>query len=324
MKKSRFVVFLLLFILPACSGGEDHSLHDDSDQTLNISGIQQRDTVFLTFNIPQKTIRASRTGKLERLVETPEMTKNSLLVQFDNYDAFVEISGEKEALKEELNDRLNQLPASLRSIEKKWRDFAEKLTPDRTMPDFPAYEYKEEAAFMDGTPIRDQYRSIHKKELALQNYFQLSTEDGFIIQAFAHTDDQVKKNSPLLLYHPRKITVTAEAAFPITKKISQQIKSDLLLRIPVERAVKQRTSPQKVTYSLTLNQRLDPRICPAYVIINHEENAFRVPEDFVGKQNQVTLEGSKEQLTAYRKNGSYYVYSKQPSLTIRKNGSRRI
>ena len=318
MKNSRFAVFFLLFILLSCSGEGDKNLHDNSGKSLTLTGTQQRDTVFLKFSIPEKTVFAARTGKLERLVENPEFKKNSLLVQFDNYDAFVELSGEKEALKEDLTNQLNNLPNSLQTVEKKWRDFANKLTPDRPMPDFPALEYKEEAGFMEEAKIQDKYNAIHKKELALQNYFQLSSEDGFIIKAFAHTDDNVKKSKALILYHPKKVSVTAEAAFPLTPAITKQIKSDLSLRIPVDQIRKNKASSQKITYTLTLNQRLDPKICPKYIIVNQEQNAFRVPKEFVGSQNMVQIQGGKEQLKAYQKNGSYYVYSKESALKVQR------
>lgn len=319
MKVIRFVVFLaLLFLQFSCSGENDSDLNDTSDKTITLFGKQQRDTVFLTFSIPRKTIRAQRTGKLERLVENPEFKRNNLLVQFDDYDAFVELSGEKEELKEDVTAQLDNLPKSLQPIEKKWRDFASKLTPDKLMPDLPAFEYKEEADLMTEAGIKEKFLSIHKKELAVQNYFQLSPEDGFIIQTFAQTDDYVKKNKTLIVYHPKKIKVTAEAAFPISKSIARQIKTDLSVRIPVDKIQRIRTTPTKITYSLVLNQKLDPKICPKYVIVNQDQNVFHVPKEYIGKDKKVMVSGEKEPRQAYFENGEYYIYSEKSALKIQK------
>lgn len=320
MKGFRVVVFLpILFVQFSCSSENDDNSTNSSDQIITLSGKQQRDTVFLSFIIPEKIIRAQRTGKLERLVENPEFKKNSLLVQFDNYDAFVGLSGEKEALKEDLTNQLDNLPKSLQPIEKKWRDFASKLTPDKMTPPFPSLEYKEEAGFIEEAKIPEKYQSIQKKEAAVQNYFQLSPEDGFIIKAYAHTDEYVTKNKPLISYHPKKIKVTAEAAFPLTKSIAKQIKTNLSVRIPVDEIKTIRKSPQEITYSITLNQKLDRKVCPKYVIINQDQNVFRVPKEFVGKGKKVIVSGEKKPLEAYYKNGEYFIYSEKSTLKIQKN-----
>lgn len=319
MKVCRFLVFLPILFVLSCSGESDKNPNDSSSKTLTISGKQQRDTVFLNFIIPEKTILAKRTGKLERLVESPEFKKNNLLVQFDNYDAFVELSGEKEALKEDLTNQLNNhLPESLKPVEKKWRDFAGKLTPDKIMPAFPALEYKEEAGFIEEAMIREKYAEIQRKEAAVQNYFQLSPEDGFIIKTYAHTDDYVKKNKPLISYHPKKIRVSATAAFPLSKSIARQIKNDFLMRIPVDQIKVTSKSTTGIRYSLTLNQKLDPKICPKHVIVNQDKNVFRVPKDFVGKDKKVIVSGEKEKAQAYYKSGRYVIYSEKPALTIEK------
>ncbi|WP_430406190.1 hypothetical protein [Fluviicola sp.] len=319
MKLIRFVVFLpILFVLFSCSGEDEQNLNDNSNNIIQLTGKQQRDTVFLHFNIPKKTIRAQRTGKLERLVENPEFKKNSLLIQFDDYDAFVELSGEKEALKEDLTNVIDNLPKSLNPVEKKWRDFATKLVPDRIMPSFPTMEYKEEAGFIEEAKIEEKYRAIQKKELTIQNYFQLSKEDGFITKVYAHSDDYVKKNSPLITYHPKKIRVIAEASFPLTRPIIAQIKTDLLVRLPVDRVIRTKLSPTKITYSLTLNQKLDPKICPKYVIVNQKQNVFHIPKDFVGKDKKVKVVGEEMPYQAYSKNGDYLIYSDASSLKVQR------
>ncbi len=319
MKIIPFVVFLsLLSIQASCSDAPEKNVNDASQKTITLSGKQQRDTVFLTFSIPEKTIRAKRTGKLERLVERPEFKKNSLLVQFDDYDAFVELSGEKEALKEDLTNVINTFSPSLKPIEKKWRDFANKLTPDKITPAFPTLEYKEEAGVIEEAKIGEKYLAIQKKEAAVQNYFQLSPEDGFMITANAHTDEYVKKGETLISYHPKKVKVRAEAIFPLTQSILKQIKSNLSIRIPVDAIKIIRTSAGRVTYSLTLNQRLDPKICPKYLIINQDQNAFRVPKEFVRKNKKAAVVGEKDLQPVYYQNGNYVIYSEKSSLTIQK------
>lgn len=315
----RFVVFLsLLFALFSCSDANENKLPDNSDQIITLSGKQQRDTVFLKFIIPKKTIRAQRTGKLERLVENPEFEKNSLLVQFDNYDAFVGLSGEKEALKEDLTNQINQFPKSLNPVEKKWRDFASKLTPDKIMPDFPVLEFKEEAELIEESKIEEKYDAIQKKELALQTYFQLSPEDGFITQVHAHTDDYVKKGKTLITYHPKKIRVLAEASFPLTKAIQKQIKTDLLVRIPVDKVVAVKKKTTTITYSLTLKQNVESSFCQKYVIINQDQHVFRVPKDFVGKDQKVHTVGETPPYQGYFVNGEWLIYSPKTSLKIQK------
>lgn len=321
MKIVRYAVFLqILFTLFSCSSGDEKETEPTLPQSITLNGKQQRDTVFLHFDIPEKTIRAQRSGKLERLVEDPAFRKDNLLVQFDDYDAFVELSGEKEALKEDLTNHMNNIPPNLKPVEKKWRDFSGKLTPDKMMPALPVFEYKEEAAFLEDIRIREKYDALHQKELAIQNYFQLSSEDGFITKAHAHTDQYVKKNQPLLSYHPKQIKVTAEALFPFSKSIRKQITTDLLVRLPVEKAKTLHTSSSKTVYLLTLNQKLDPQICPKYVIINQDRNAFRVPKDFVGKDKKVRIltENGIVKQAVYRKNSEYVVYSKENPIRVQR------
>lgn len=319
MKIIRFVVFLpILFVLFSCSGEDEKNSDDNSNNIIQLTGKQQRDTVFLHFSIPEKVIRAQRTGKLERLVENPEFKKNSLLIQFDDYDAFVELSGEKEALKEDLTNQIDNLPKSMSPVEKKWRDFANKLVPDRMVPPFPAIEFKEEAGFIEEAKIEEKYKAIQKKELAVQNYFQLSKQDGFITKVYAHTDEYVKKNAPLIAYHPKKIKVTAEASFPLSRRIIAQIRTDLLVRLPVDRVTRTKLYPTKIIYVLTLNQKLDPKICPKYVIVNQEQNVFHVPTDFVGKDKKVKVVGEEMPYQAYSKNGAYLIYSDASSLKVQR------
>ncbi|MNK01967.1 hypothetical protein D3C87_197830 [compost metagenome] len=321
MEIARYAVFLqILFILFSCSSEDGDKTGPALPQSITLNGKQQRDTVFLYFDIPEKTIRAQRSGKLERLVEDPAFKKNNLLVQFDDYDAFVELSGEKEALKEDLVNYLSNLPKNLQPVEKKWRDFSNKLTPDKLIPAFPPVEFKEEAAFLDELRIREKYEAIHKKELGIQNYFQLGTEDGFITKAHAHTDEYVKKNKPLLSYHPKKIKVTAEASFPFSKSIRKQITTDLLVRMPVEQAKPIQTSSSKDVYQLTLNQKLDPQICPEYVIINQDQHVFRIPKEFVGKDQKAAIlkENGIVKQMVYYKNGEYFVYSKKKSIRVQR------
>lgn len=319
MKAIRFVVFLpILFVLFSCSDEDEKNIQNNSEDIITLTGKHQRDTVFLSFTIPKKTIRAKRSGKLERLVESPEFKKNSLLVQFDNYDAFVELSGEKEEFKEDLINQIDNLPKSLNPVEKKWRDFANKLTPDRMMPAFPTIEYKEEAGLIKEAKIEEKYKAIQKKELSVQNYFQLSSEDGFIMKVHAHTDDYVKKGKSLITYHPKKIKVTAEASFPLSKSIVKQIRTDLLVRVPVEKVTRIHSSPTKMSYLLTLNQKLDPKICPKYVIVKQDLNVFHVPKEFIGKDKKVTVVGDSTLYEAYLENGEYFIYSNSPSLKVQR------
>ena len=321
MKVFQFLVFLPILFVLSCSDESDKNLNNSSGQLLTLSGKQQRDTVFLNFMIPEKTIFAKRTGKLERLVENPEFKKNNLLVKFDNYVAFVELSGEKEALKEDLTNQLNNnLPQSLKPVEKKWRDFAAKLTPDKIMPAFPALEYKEEAGFIEEAMIRKKYDEIQKKEAAVQNYFQLGPEDGFILKTYAHTDDYVKKNKPLISYHPKKIKVKVESSFPLTRQIRKQITTNLFVRIPIDQARLLKSSENEALYQLTLNQKLDKRICPEYLLINLDKNAFNIPEDYIGKDGKVIVlsESGPVKEKVYSKNGKNRIFSKSNSLKIQK------
>jgi hypothetical protein len=321
MRFSQFVVFLtLLTSLLACStDGENDSAKDESN-TITLSGHQQRDTVFLNFDIPERTILAKRTGKLERLVESPEIKKNSLLIQFDDYDAFIELSGEKESLKEEITNTFNNVPKSLKLIEKKWRDFANKLTPDKLTPSLPEIEYKEEAGLIEETHIQEMYQSIQKKELSITNYFQLSPEDGFITNVYAHSDDNVKKNNLLISYHPKKVTVTAKASFVLSKSIQKQLAANLQIRVPVEKEVILAKTDNQITYQLTLKQKVNVKNFPKYFIVNHDDNVFSIPKEFVDSSKSVLLISEKgtTKRKVIEKNGTYFIYDSSITITLQK------
>jgi len=86
----------------------------------------------------------------------------------------------------------------------------------------------------------------------------------------------------------------------------------------VDQVIRTKLYPTKITYSLTLNQKLDPKICPKYVIVNQEQNVFHVPKDFVGKDKKVKVVGEKMPYLAYSKNGDYLIYSDAFSLKIQR------
>lgn len=321
MKFCRYVVFLsILLNLPACSTEDENNSNKNTSTTLTLSGNQQRDTVFLNFDIPERIISAQRTGKLERLVENPEFKKNSLLVQFDDYDAFVEISGEKETLKDEITNAFNNAPKSLQAIEKKWRDFAKKMSPDKLIPPFPSFEYKEEAEFIDKTQIQEIYQTILKKELSINNYFQMSKEDGFITKVYAHTDDNVKKNTPLIAYHPKKAKVTAKANFVLTKSIQQKIETNFAVRTPVLGEHVLKREDHQITYGITLSEKVTLKNLPKYFIINLDENLFTIPKEFLGANNSVLLvsnQGTTKRKVTF-KNGAYVLSESENSITIKR------
>lgn len=320
MKILRLVVFLPLLstVITSCSTENEKDAPDQLPETITLTGTQFRDTVLLHFDFTPKTIRAKRTGKLERLIETPAFKKNDLLVQFDDYDSFVELSGEKESLKEELLGTVNNFPKTLEPVEKKWRDFANKLRPDKMLPVFPEIQYKEEAGVLEEINLVSKYNSLLKKEVEIGDYFQLSSENGFIMERFAQSDDYVKKNQSLISYHPEKLKVTASAAFPLTKKIQNQIHTDFMVRIPVDTQQVVKRNAHQITYLLKLNQPISAKILPQHIIVNRDQYVFRVPKNYVGKDSKATITTSKgtEKRSTYLQNGEYLLYHTETSLQI--------
>lgn len=322
MKIIRFVVFLSILstFTTSCSTENEKDTPDDLPETITLTGTQQRDTVLLKFDFAQKTIRARRTGKLERLIETPEFRKNDLLVQFDDYDSFVELSGEKESLKEELLGKVDNFSKALQPVEKKWRDFANKLSPDKMLPTFPEVQYKEEAGILEEINLVDKYNALLKKEAEIGNYFQLSKENGFIMERFAKSDDYVTKNQALISYHPANLKVTASAAFPLTKNIQKQIHTDFIVRIPIDTQQVVKRNAHQITYLLKLNQPITARILPGHIIVNRDQNVFRIPKNYVGKDskaNVITSKGTEKRITHLR-NGEYLLYHTETSVKIQK------
>lgn len=322
MKILRFVVFLslLLTITVSCSTENEKETPDYLPETITLTGTQQRDTVLLKFDFTPKTIRAKRTGKLERLIETPEFKKNDLLVQFDDYDSFVELSGEKESLKEELLGKIDQFPKALQPIEKKWRDFANKLSPDKMLPSFPEVQYKEEAGMLEEINLVNKYNSLLNKETEIRNYFQLGSENGFIMERFAKSDDYVVKNKVLISYHPEMLKVTASAAFPLTKNIQKQIRTDFEVRIPIDTQQVIKRNAHQITYLLKLNQPISARILPKHIIVNRDQHLFRIPKNYVGKDSKATIitsKGSEKRLTYFR-NGEYLLYHAETSIRVKR------
>ncbi|WP_343748051.1 hypothetical protein [Fluviicola sp.] len=320
MKQIQLVVFLaILFILAtSCSAENEKDPSDQLPQTITIAGIQQRDTVFLHFDLKLKTIRAQRTGKLERLVEKPEFSRNSLLVQFDDYDVFVALSGEKESLKEELLNKIDQFSPALRPVDKKWREFANKIGPGNLLPALPAYQYKEEAGALEEIHLADKYNALLKKESEIRNYFQMSTESGFIVESFAKSGDYVRKNQPLISYHSKKVNVTADASFKLTKKIQSQLETNFVVRLPGDSLRIIKRTPQQIRYVLNLKQKINPKMIPGYFIINQTEHVFIIPEKYVGKEQKVKVVTAKgiKRMTASSRNGEYVVFSPERALTV--------
>ncbi|WP_300665206.1 hypothetical protein [Fluviicola sp.] len=322
MKIIRFVVFLAILptLTTSCSTENEKDAPDHLPETMTLTGTQQRDTVLLKFDFTPKTIRAKRTGKLERLIETPEFKKNDLLVQFDDYDSFVELSGEKESLKEELLGKVDNFPKSLQPIEKKWRDFANKLSPDKMLPAFPEIQYKEEAGALEEIDLVSKYNSLLKKETEIRDHFQLAPENGFIMERFAKSDDYVKKNQPLITYHPEKLNVTASAAFPLSKNIQKQIHTDFIVRIPIDTQQIVKRNAHQIKYLLKLNQPIHAKILPKHIIVNRDQHVFRVPKNYVGKDlnaKVITSKGVEKKATHFR-NGEYLLYDTETSLQIQK------
>lgn len=322
MKQLQFVVFLafLSILAVSCSAENETDPSDNIPQTVTIPGNQQRDTVFLHFDFREKIIRAQRSGKLERLIEKPEFSKNSLLVQFDDYDAFVALSGAKESLKEALQDKIDQFPKALQPVEKKWQDFAGKLGPDKTLPAIPAYQYKEEAGFLEEIRLTEQYNDLLKKEAEIRNYFQLSPETGLLIETFAKSGDYVRKNQPLISYHPKKVNVTATASFKLTKNIQHQLETNFVVRLPGDSIRILKRASGEIQYRFNLIQKINPKMMPAYFIVNQDQHMFIIPEKYVGKDRKVTVETADgtEQKTASLKNQEYVLFSTERALTVRR------
>ncbi len=322
MKILRLFVFLSLLsaLTNSCSTESEKDVPNYLPATITLTGTQLRDTVLLHFDFTPKTIRAKRTGKLERLIETPEFKKNDLLVQFDDYDSFVELSGEKESLKEELLNTVNNFSKTLQPIEKKWRDFANKLSPDKLLPPFPTILYKEEAGVLEEINLVDRYNSLLKKEAEIGDYFQLSPENGFIMERFAKSDEYVKKNQALILYHPEKLNVKASAAFPLTKNIQKQIHTDFAVRIPIDTQQVVKRNAHQITYLLKLNQTISAKVLPKHIIVNRDQHVFRVPKNYVGKDSKATIITSKgtEKRSTHLQNGEYLFYHSETSLQIQR------
>lgn len=322
MKIIRFVAFLSVIsaLTVSCSTESEPDEPDHLPETITLTGTQQRDTVLLKFDFTPKTIRAKRTGKLERLIETPEFKKNDLLVQFDDYDSFVELSGEKESLKEELLSKVDHFSKAMQPVEKKWRDFANKLSPDKMLPPFPEIQYKEEAGVLEEINLVNKYNSLLKKEADIRNFFQLSTENGFIMERFAKSDDYVTKNSALINYHPQNLKVTASAAFPLTKNIQKQIHSDFTVRIPIDTQQVVKRNAHQITYILRLNQPISAKVLPKHIIVNRDQNVFRVPKKYVRKDSKANVlsSGGIEKRSVYLRNGEYLLYHSQTAIQIKK------
>lgn len=320
MNQITFIVFLAISfaLTTSCSAEDEENAADQLAQTITVPGIQQRDTVFLRFDLREKRILAQRTGKLERLIEKPDFPKNSLLVQFDDYDAFVALSGEKESLKEELLNNIDQFSPALRPVDKKWRDFANKLGPDKILPVMPAYQYKEEAGTLEEMHLTDKYNALLKKETEIRNYFQMSTESGFVLKTFAKSGDYVKKNQPLMSYHAQKVTVTADATFKLTKTIQKQLETNFVVRLPGDSIRMIKRTPRQVTYLMSLRQKIDPKIMPAYFIINRDEHVFIIPGKYIGKGSQVkvvTAKGTETRTTTLR-NGEQVLFGQEKVMTV--------
>lgn len=290
MKIHFFFIELTASLLLFSSCGSELNKDDSKPSTTQtIYGKQYRDTVFLDYTFFEKTVRAQQEGKIERLLESPTFNQKNLLVQYDDYEEFVVLSGGKEALKEKILVAVQNFPEPMKPIKKKWSDFAQSITPGKILPSFPSFQYKEEAGTIWELKIIDEYNELLKQEHAIQDYFQMSTEAGILTERYAKSGDYVKKNSKLLSYIPRKTTINAHASFEITSEDRKQIETNLAIHLPLEDIRLKQLTKNNVSFNASLTQKITIKNLPAYFIITRNVFEFEIPAELVNADETITI-----------------------------------
>lgn len=314
-----FCSSVILLIISSCTSDSGNNPKADLS-SISLQGKQCRDTVSLHYNFTEKTIRAQEEGKIEHLFDGSTFDKKILLVQFDDYDAFVSLSGNKEALKEKILASTQKFPESLNPIKKKWTDFAQNLSPEKTLPPFPSFQFKEEAGAMWEANIIDEYNALILQERAIGNHFQLSTEAGVLVKRFAKSGDNVKKNARLLTYIPQKSIVIAQSNFDLSPDDQKQIASNLEVRLPLDVLSEKTHSKNNLHLQVNLTQKITIKNLPSYFIIPRQLFEFDIPASAVDSNGKITLQtGETTKTVVVQKTSRGYTYkSQKSSITVLK------
>lgn len=313
--KSSFYTMISLFIIYGCNNPSAKPVAQKPN-TITIDGKKITDTVLLSFHIPRHTIYNDQSGKVERIVEKKFVSKNELLVQFDNYDEFVNLSGEKETYKDDLSTAINQLPKELTNLKQKWEEFEKAITPDKLLPPFPTVQFREESDWVLRRKLSEKYNKLLTVEKKIRNYFITAPFEGNILKTYVKQGDFIEKNTKIALIQAAKgeVCFVSKSNFEgisknaLYQSLSKQLKTELIAW------EKQR----KDTICMKFRSLAPITKTPKKILLQKTDYAFEIPSEFISKNNMVVYEvnGIKQNHKIVTIDGNSYLYCSEKQITL--------
>jgi hypothetical protein len=314
---TSFLIWLFcLWVISACSN-EANEL-PQSKKTQQSIGLPSSDTVSIDLQLIKKQLVAHQAGTIERIVEKEQFKKGELLVQFDNYDAFVELSGKKESYKEDVNKFLLSIPENLSRIKQKWSKFEQSISAVRLLPSFPEIEFREEAALLSRTRIILDYNTLVKEEKQLKTYFIVAPKDGFSISTRFKAGDRVLINEKILTYTETKANIKLSSNTGFSKNAIIKLKNNIESQLHCTIIKWDSIQAQKHVVEILLSKPIQPNEIPDFWVINSSQYEHLVPLEFINANNQAlvkTIQGTRL-VKVFKRGGKNRIISSSQNIEL--------
>lgn len=128
-------------------------------------------------------------GKLEKGSATMKpgtsFRKGQILYKVNNEEAFYTLSARKSSLSNLVLNALPDIELDYPSEKSKWIQFMDDLTPNKMMPELPAFKNNKERMFLTSRNIITEYYNLKSLESRMEKYFYVAPFSGTVIATYA-------------------------------------------------------------------------------------------------------------------------------------------
>lgn len=319
MKMIRFytILFIFLHLITACNENNP-AANQPVVEKMVLNGTPQKVNASVDFSLNKFSIYASKSGKIEYLYADNIVSTNSLLVQYDNYDFFVELNGSKETFHDKLETMLRNFPESLKPVYKKWEAFAESISPRNTLTPFPSFKFREEADYFLRTTLIEEYNALLLQEKQMSSYFQRSTKNGILIKKFVTQGQQVDKGKLLFTFLQPDAILSISGHYEFDQNGIKQLQNELKKAYQLHFIQLFSQTNTTITFRVKFTPSSIQKLANTKISFNLNEYKYKVPKTHVQANGKVRVkEGNSEnEVSVLTQNNTSILFSKDSQLVI--------
>lgn len=179
-------------------------------QTVEVANFSVLNTAEATGTlVPMKSVAVSFAvgGTLEQgeraLEQGMKFSKNQLLFQVNNEQAFLQMLAVKKELKKNLTALLPQIKTQFPLELEKWNAFVATIEPGSLLQELPAMKSREEQQLMKQHQIQEDHAKIRAMESGMAAFFYLAPFDGTLIEINAKPGKTIAKGQTIARISPK-------------------------------------------------------------------------------------------------------------------------